>query len=240
MINGLTTAGLGKPDYNLALKQHKNYVTTLENCGLEIIELQADENFPDSTFVEDVALITPRCAIITNPGAISRRGETAEMREVILGLFSSVEQILSPGTVDAGDIMMVGSHYYIGLSERTNSAGSNQMIEILQSYGMTGSTIKLNQGLHLKTGVAYLENNNLAASGEFIKAPEFQEFNILEITEDEGYAANCIWVNNQVLIPAGFPKTRDTFSRVGYAVIEINVSEFQKLDGGLSCLSLRF
>jgi len=240
LINGLTTAGLGKPDYKLALKQHKNYVTTLKSCGLEIIELQADENFPDSTFVEDVALITPRCAIITNPGAISRRGETAEMREVILGLFPSVEEILSPGTVDAGDIMMVGSHYYIGLSERTNSAGSNQMIEILQSYGMTGSTIKLNQGLHLKTGVAYLENNNLAASGEFIKAPEFQEFNILEIREDEGCAANCIWVNNQVLIPAGFPKTRDTISRAGYAVIEIDVSEFQKLDGGLSCLSLRF
>lgn len=240
MINGLTTAELGKPDYNLALKQHKNYVTILKSCGLEIIELQADENFPDSTFVEDVALITPHCAIITNPGALSRRGETAEMGEVILGLFSNVEQILSPGTVDAGDIMMVGSHYYIGLSERTNSHGASQMIEVLQRYGMTGSTIKLNQGLHLKSGVAYLENNNLAASGEFTWAPEFQKFNILEITEDESYAANCIWVNNQVLIPAGFLKTRDTISKAGYAVMEVDVSEFQKLDGGLSCLSLRF
>jgi len=240
IINGLSIANLGKPDYEKAIEQHAAYVNALKSCGLEVRELPADEIFPDSTFVEDVALLTPRCAVITNPGAPSRRGEIVSIKEIIREYYKEVEEIHSPGTIEAGDIMMVGSHFYIGLSNRTNSAGAEQMINILNKYGMSGSTVKLEKVLHLKTGLAYLENNNLVACGEFLSNPEFQKFNIIEIPEEESYAANCVWINNNVLVPKGYPAAKSKLKAVGYNVIEVDVSEFRKLDGGLSCLSLRF
>jgi len=240
MINGLTDANLGVPDYRKALEQHESYLYSLKECGLNVKVLEADENFPDSTFVEDVALLTPRCAIITNPGAPSRRGEIVAMRDVVKEFYSDIEEIVSPGRVEAGDIMMVGNHYYIGLSARTNQNGAEQVIAILNKYGMTGSVIKLEKVLHLKTGLAYLENNNLVVCGEFLFDPELKKFNFIEIAEDESYAANCIWINDKVLIPSGYPKAKQSIVNAGYSVIELDMSEFRKLDGGLSCLSLRF
>ncbi len=240
MVNGLTTANLGPPDYEKALLQHADYIKALEECGLEVVVLPPDERYPDSTFVEDVALLTKNCAIITNPGAPSRRGETADIKRVLMDFYSNIEEVQEPGTVEAGDIMMVGSHFYIGLSERTNEDGARQVIAYLEKYGLSGSVVRLEKMLHLKTGVAYLENNNLLACGEFLTKEEFQRFNILEVDEDESYAANCIWVNDVVLVPKGYPKTKRTIEKAGYAVREVDVSEFRKLDGGLSCLSLRF
>lgn len=240
MVDGITTSGLGKPDHALALKQHGAYIQALESCGLQVTVLAADERFPDSTFIEDTALVTPACAIITNPGADSRKGETAAVKTALGDHYQSLEEIKAPGTVDAGDIMMVGSHFYIGLSSRTNPEGARQMISLLEKYGMGGSTIQVGEMLHLKTGVVYLENNTIAATGEFLQVPEFQKFNILEIDEDESYAANCVWVNGKVLVAAGFPRALRTIRTAGYQTIELEMSEFQKLDGGLSCLSLRF
>ncbi len=240
LVHGLTNANIGLPDYDKAVNQHDLYVSALMNCGLEVLELPADENYPDSTFVEDVALLTPRCAIITNPGAPSRRGEVDTIKDTIAEFYNSVERIESPGTLEAGDVMMVGDHYYIGLSERTNAEGANQLIKILNRYEMTGSVVELKSVLHLKTGVAYLENNALLACGEFLSNPEFEKFNIIEIPLEESYAANCIWVNDRVLVPKGFPVTAGKIKAAGYRIIELDVSEFQKLDGGLSCLSLRF
>ena len=240
MIDGISTAGLGRPDHALALKQHAAYIEALKSCGLDVTILPADEAFPDSTFVEDVALLTPACAIITNPGAESRRGETVSIRQVLKDFYADIEEVREPGRVEAGDIMMVGSHFYIGLSERTNPEGAQQVIGFLEKHGMSGSVVTLEEVLHLKTGIAYLENNNLLACGEFLTKPEFQQFNILEIDPSESYAANCIWVNSTVIMPAGYPKARKTIADAGYPIIEVDVSEFKKLDGGLSCLSLRF
>ena len=240
LVNGLTTAGLGSPDYKNALHQHAAYIQALEDCNLVVIVLEPDEAYPDSTFVEDTALLTPECAVITRPGAPTRRGETASIRQVLGDFYARIEEIQSPGTVEAGDIMMVGSHFYIGISGRTNPHGARQMVRILENYGMSASLVRLENVLHLKTGVAYLEDNNLVACGEFLTHPEFQHFNLLEIKQGEAYAANCIWVNGTVLVPAGYPKARTTISEAGYPWIEVDVSEFRKLDGGLSCLSLRF
>jgi dimethylargininase len=240
LINGITTANLGAPNYDLALIQHQGYIEALKKCGLVVIVLDADEDYPDSTFVEDTALLTPECAVITNPGVLSRRGETAGIRKVISNYYSDIAEISEPGTLEAGDVKMVGNHYYIGLSQRTNETGANQLIDILESYGMTGSAIKLEKVLHLKTGVSYLEKNNFVIAGEFITNHEFQKYNQLKIDDDESYAANCVWVNDHVLVAKGFPKTKKLIENAGYNVIEVDVSEFQKLDGGLSCLSLRF
>ncbi|TQV80015.1 dimethylarginine dimethylaminohydrolase family protein [Aliikangiella coralliicola] len=240
MIEGITTANLGTPDYQKALQQHADYIAALQECGLSVTVLPADENFPDSTFVEDTALMTPHCAIITNPGAPSRTAETHSIKAVVADFYDQVELIEAPGTVEAGDIMMVGDHYYIGLSERTNQQGADQMIAILKRYGMTGSTVTMSEMLHLKTGLGYLENNYLLACGEFLKKAEFQQYNILEVEQEEAYAANSVWVNNVVLTPAGFPKTHQLIQSAGYEIRIVDVSEFQKIDGGLSCLSLRF
>jgi len=239
-VNGLSSASIGKPDYQKALLQHADYVAALRECGLLVTVLPPDESFPDSTFVEDVALMTPHCAIITNPGAPSRNLETRSMFEVIRRFYTDIEIIQSPGTVEAGDIMMVGDDYYIGISGRTNVAGADQVIAILQRYGLHGSMMELDEVLHLKTGLGYLENNKLLVCGEFLEKPEFQEFELLIVDADEAYAANSVWINDTVLTPRGFPKTSSMIESAGYNVREVDVSEFQKLDGGLSCLSLRF
>lgn len=240
MINGLTSVSMGKPDYNRALEQHASYVEALQTCGVEVKVLEADSRFPDSVFVEDVALCTPACAIITNPGAQSRRGEASEMKPHLETFYSETESIKWPGTLDAGDVMMAGKHFYIGNSERTNPEGSDQLIRILNKHKMTGSVVPLKEMLHLKSGLSYLEENRLLISGEFIDHPSFESFHKIEIDPDESYAANSLWVNSTVLVPAGFHKTLKKIEQAGYQTITLDVTEFQKLDGGLSCLSLRF
>ncbi len=240
LLDGLTTANLGKPKYHKALDQHAAYIEALQGCGLEVDILPPWEEFPDSCFVEDVALLTPHCAIITRPGAPSRMGEISGMREVVSQYYDAIEAVQAPGTVEGGDIMMVGSHYYIGISERTNKEGASQVIDLLHKYDFSGSTIPLREVLHLKTGVAYLEENTLVACREMLSRDEFAGFTRLPVPEEESYAANCIWVNGTVLVPAGFPRTSGIIRGAGYPVLEVDVSEFRKLDGGLSCLSLRF
>jgi len=240
IVNGLSDADLGKPDYDLAMDQHQEYVDALKECGLNVTVLEADENYPDSVFVEDTALLTSRCAVITNPGAPTRKGEVNGIRDVIVNFYKVIETIADPGTLEAGDVMMVGSHFYIGISERTNLNGANQLIKILAKYDFTGSTVTLENILHLKTAVSCLENNNLLIAGNLINNPEFNKYNVIKVDEDESYAANSLWVNGKIIIPRGFPETRLKIELADYDTIEVDVSEFRKLDGGLSCLSLRF
>jgi dimethylargininase len=240
LIDGITTAGLGVPDYELALRQHRQYIQALESCELKVTVMDADERYADSMFVEDTALLMPRCAVVTNPGAQARKGEVVEISTLLHKFYDRVESIQTPGTVDAGDIMMVDDHCYIGLSERTNADGASQMIEYLETAGYSGSTLSISEALHLKSSVAYLEKNNLVVTGELVDRPEFEGFNRIEIEQSERRAANCVWINGRVLIAAGHPNANEKIDSLGYSVIELDVSEFEKLDGGLSCLSLRF
>ncbi len=240
MVDGLSTSGLGKPDYEKALTQHAAYIDALKLCGLEVTILPPDNDYPDSTFVEDTALLTPACAVIMRPGAPSRRGETEAIETVLRQFYSDIERVTSPGTADAGDIMMVGRHFYVGLSQRTNEEGAEQIIGILKRYDMTGSTVPLKNALHLKSGTAYLENEFMVLAGEFIGRPEFAEYRVIPVDEDEIYAANCLWLNGTVMIAAGYNKIEKAIESCGYRTVTLDMSEFRKLDGGLSCLSLRF
>ena len=243
ITEGITSAPeLGKPDYELALKQHDAYIEALKSCGVEVTVLDADENFPDSCFVEDTAVLTRKCAIITNPGAASRNKEVEAMIPVIKQFYNEdcFEYIKAPGTLEGGDVMMVGDHFYVGRSARTNEEGIRQFIAILEKYGLTGSEVELKEVLHLKTGVNYIENNNMLVSGEFIEKPEFEKYNKIVIPEEEAYAANCIWVNDTVIVPEGYPAVLKAVQDAGYKTLTVDTSEFRKIDGGLSCLSLRF
>ncbi len=243
MVEGITSAPeLGKPDYELACKQHDDYIAALKDCGVEVTVLPALEQFPDSCFVEDPAVITRCGAIITNPGAASRNGEKDEIEPAVRQFFddSRVKHIVSPGTLDGGDVMMVGDHFYVGRSARTNEEGIRQFFEILEGWGLEGSEVPLEHVLHLKTGVNYLEDGNMLVSGEFVTKPDFGQYHRIEIPEDEAYAANCIWVNGTVIVPEGYPAVLAAVQDAGYETITVDTSEYRKLDGGLSCLSLRF
>lgn len=243
VCDGITSAPeLGKPDYENALKQHAAYIEALKKCGVDVYVLPADEDFPDSCFVEDVAVVTKKCAVITNPGAPSRNQETRAIKDVLLKYYddSVIEKIQAPGTIEGGDVMMCGDTFYVGRSARTNAEGIRQFSEILGKYGYTVIEVPLTEVLHLKTGVNYLENNNMLVSGEFIDKPEFASYNKIIIPESEAYAANCIWMNGTVIVPEGYPTVLKAVQDAGYPVITVDTSEFRKIDGGLSCLSLRF
>lgn len=243
ICEGITSAPeLGKPIYEKALQQHDTYIEALKQCGVEVTVLEADERYPDSCFVEDPALITRKCAIITNPGAASRNGEKNEIIGAVKKFFpeDKIEYIKDPGTLEGGDVMMVGDTFYVGLSARTNAEGIRQLTEILNKYGLECIQVPLEKVLHLKTGVNYIENNNMLVSGEFIEKPEFEKYNKIVIPEDEAYAANCIWVNDTVIVPEGYPAALKAVQDAGYKTLLVDTSEFRKIDGGLSCLSLRF
>jgi dimethylargininase len=240
MVHGLSTAGLGKPDYKKALDQHEAYVAALQACGLAVTVLAAAEAYPDSVFIEDTAVLSEKVAVITRPGASSRLGEEMAVAEALGSFYPRLEVIHTPGTLEGGDVFRAGDHFYIGVSARTNPEGARQLVAILQSNGYAATLVPLLDVLHLKTGVAYLENNLLLAGGEFLNHPLLSAFNIVPVAADEDYAANSVWINGRVLVPAGFPKTIQTIEKLGYEVLPMDVSEFRKLDGGLSCLSLRF
>ena len=241
VVDGITSQNLGKPDIELTLEQHRKYIETMKKTGVEVRILPADERFPDGNYVEDVAVLTDKCAVITNPGAESRKEEIHSIVGVLKEYYEDIEYIKTPGELEGGDIMRVGDHFYIGQSMRTNSEGARQLIAILEKYGYTGSTISVTECLHLKTGITYMEDGNFLAIGEHVLNSEFIEnYNIIEIPSDETYAVNCIRMNDYVVMPEGFPKTRKILDGLGYKVLETPMSEFEKMDGGLTCLSLRF
>jgi len=240
---GLTTVDLGVPDFERALKQHEAYCQTLESCGLNVIRLAPDEQHPDSTFVEDTAILTARGAVITLPGPPSRRGETTQIAPLIRDSFSNVHLIKEPGTVDGGDVCEAGEHFFIGISQRTNEHGARQLAGFLESFGYSASLIDVrgvSNILHLKSGIAYLGGKHIVLIEALRGFKEFSGYDLICLDSSEDYAANCLEINGKVLIADGFPATKRELEQMGYQTIALDMSEFQKMDGGLTCLSLRF
>lgn len=240
---GLTSADLGKPDVGKALQQHARYCEILERCGLQVSVLDADLRYPDSTFVEDTAVLVGSRAIITRPGADSRRGETADIRRVLARFFTSLDEIVAPGTLDGGDICEAGNHFFIGLSHRTNEEGARQLSRLLAAQGRTSSSIDIRKTpgiLHLKSGMSHVPPRCIVAINALSKDAHFRDHDIIEVEPDETYGACCLYVNDRVLLAAGFPRLEASLRRRGLAVETVDLSEFRKMDGGLSCLSLLF
>ncbi len=240
MVHGLTTAGLGIPDHEKALRQHEAYANALRRCGVETVIMEADEDFPDSVFIEDTAVLSEKVAVIARPGASSRRGEEVAVAVVLADFFGRLETIAAPGTLDGGDVLRVGDHFFIGVSARTNETGGKQLAEVLIRNGYGAELVPLRHVLHLKTGIAWLGTDRLLAAGEFMLNPQFQRFQVIPVPDREAYAANALAINGRVLVAAGFPATEAAIGNSGFETIAVDVSEFRKLDGGLSCLSLRF
>jgi dimethylargininase len=253
LVAGLTTASLGKPDYALALQQHSAYCEALEGCGLKLTRLEADERFPDSTFIEDTAVVfrslardrdsADITAILTRPGAPTRAEEVELSTQVLSQFCRQTFSLEAPGTLDGGDICEANDHFFIGISDRTNEAGAQQLAALLTSAGYTSAFIDIRGEqsiLHLKSGLAFIGDNRLVVIDALADRPEFSEFELIRVDAAEEYAANCVRVNDHVLIAAGSPKLERSLQNLGYSTIALEMSEFQKVDGGLSCLSLRY
>jgi dimethylargininase len=240
---GLTSVQLGIPHFASVLGQHARYCQALAECGLALITREADLRHPDSTFVEDTAIVTPRGAILTRPGHSSRAGEVDAIRPALRSFFPALPEIEPPGTVDGGDICEAENHFFIGLSQRTNEEGARQLADFLAGLRYTSSIIDVRAMttiLHLKSGISYIGDNTLVVMDEMAANPQFRGYELIGVAAEESYAANCVRVNDRVLVAAGYPGlTSELFAR-SFDPLVLEMSEFQKMDGGLSCLSLRF
>jgi len=238
-IHGITASLFGSPDLKKALGQHEAYCKALQESGLQLTILDPDPNFPDAPFVEDTAVIIPECAIIARPGDPRRRGEELTILSV-LKQYKTIETIKGEGTLDGGDVLLIDKQFYVGLSERTNEAGSNQLKEIVKPHGYQTKLIKIKDILHLKSGVNHLGGHWISIYKSWDHLEEFKEFNKILVNPEESYAANCLFINSTILIPKGFPDTLSKIKAIGHDFLELDMSEYQKMDGGLTCLSLRF
>jgi dimethylargininase len=281
---GLTTSDQGAPNHARALEQHAEYCAALEECGLTVTRLDADELYPDSTFVEDTAVIvealpdgraialevtkqnpareqgrrrangettdalpdglaTAPCAILARPGAATRVGEVENMALVLSRSCAELHSIREPGMLDGGDVCEAADHFFIGVSERTNETGAQQLTKFLASNGYTSTFVDIRgvkNVLHLKSGLAFLGDNRLAVIDALADHPAFRVYDLVRVDATEEYAANCVRVNDRVLVAAGYPGFEQTLQDLGYKTLAVGMTEFQKMDGGLSCLSLRF
>jgi dimethylargininase len=241
--DGLTTSVLGRPRHELAVQQHVTYCEALRQCGLNLTMLPADLVHPDSTFVEDAAVLTAKGAIVARPGAPTRLGEAIAIRVELEKFFPALHAIEAPGTLDAGDICDADGHFFLGLSLRSNEEGLRQLAAFLASLGYTSTVIDVRNTpgiLHLKSGIASLGENTLVLWDSLAGLDAFEGYERIVVAPEEQYAANCVRINERVLVPAGFPKLTAELERRGFRPLPVEVSEFEKMDGGLSCLSLRF
>ena len=241
--SGITASDLGPPDLGLALEQHEAYCRTLERLGVVLQRLPADPAYPDSTFVEDAAIVTGKGAMLTRPGATSRAGEVASLSFALARCFPGLDRITQPGNLDGGDVCEAGSHCFIGLSHRTNKEGAAQLAAWLAERGLESSLIDIRDLpglLHLKTGLSWLGERRLLAWPSIAGHHALRDWEVVKVPKGEEYAANCIGVNGAVLVAQGFPRTAALLRGLGHEVLAVDMSEYRKMDGGLSCLSVRW
>jgi len=236
---GLTTAGLGAPDFRIMLGQHAAYVRALENLGLEVLTLEPQPSFPDAHFVEDTAVVLPELAVIARPGAAVRRGEE-ETIEPVLRRFRPVVRIQEPGTLDGGDVLVVGRRIFCGLSGRTNAEGARQLGRLAGELGYGLTTVPVASGLHLKSAVNHLGGGRLLLTRGMAGRRPFRSWEHIEVDPSEEYAANALFCNGSLIAPAGAVRTRRKLEKLGMPLVVLDVSEARKMDGGLTCLSIRF
>ena len=240
-VHGLRAGDTGAPDYETFCIEHSQYVAALRNQGLEITELSSLEAFPDAVFVEDVALCLPQGAVLLRPGTPSRAGEVEASQDELTRACGSRLHSLQDGHVDGGDIMLTDREVIVGLSSRTNAPGASALERIIAPWGFRIRCGPTPDGvLHFKSDSAYLGDNVVFCTQRLAATGVFDEYDIIETPLGEEGAANALRINDVVLIPAGYPETQRVLSSRGFVVEIIDISEAAKLDGGLSCMSLRF
>ncbi len=226
------------PDVSLLKSQWDSYYEVLKTLSRDVIVLEALFDFPDAYFVEDVAVVTPEIAVLTRPGASARTGETVHM-ESVLSDYRDCVHIRAPGTLDGGDVLVVGNHCIIGLSERTNLAGAKQLCDALRSHGYRGDIVNVPEALHFKSSVNFIDQETLLVTETCANLACLSAYKKLVVSPADSYAANVVWFNDSLLIPEGYLEVEEMLLDHGSNVITMPVSEIAKMDGGLTCLSLR-
>jgi dimethylargininase len=242
IIAGLRAVDTGTPDLAVMQANHAAYVATLKETGATVIELPALDAYPDSVFVEDTALCLPEGAVVMRPGAPSRLGEAAEMAPHLRALYGQVVEIAGADSfIEGGDILVTEREILVGRSARTNAAGIAELTRLVAPWGHVVREVHTPPGvLHFKTDCSLLDAETILSTTRLSASGCFDGYRVIAVADGEEAAANTIRFNDLVLMPAGFPKTRDAIVAAGYTVREIGNSECAKLDGGMSCLSLRF
>lgn len=237
---GLRAEDRGDPDLGLLRRQHADYVAALRAAGAEVIELPALEAFPDSLFIEDAALCLAEGAVLLRPGAASRRGEAAALADDLRAVVADVRDLAGAGFVDGGDILRTEREVLVGLSARTDRAGAAALGAALDRWGWSMRVVETPPGvLHFKTDCALLDAETVLATPTLAASGCFDGYRVIETAPGEAAAANAVRFNEVVLLAAGFPGTAGRLEAAGYRLRILDISEAAKLDGGLSCLSLR-
>ena len=239
-VDGLRAQDMGAVDIQVMGRQHSEYQEALRQAGAKVIALPALPDFPDAQFVEDTALCLPGLAVMMRPGAETRRGEVAPMREALSTIFDCIEDITA-GFVEAGDILTTPSEVLVGLSARTDQAGADQLQSILSDHNYAMRVLQTPPDvLHFKTDCSLIDDNCILATERLASSGCFDGYQMLLVPAGEEPAANMIRYNDHIIMPADFPETEAMLKAEGFHVLTVGNSECSKIDGGMSCLSLRF
>lgn len=226
-------------DLALARAQHRAYCSLLATLGCEMHSLPALDALPDAVFVEDAALVLDEVAVMTRPGASSRRAEVDPMARVLAG-FRPVLRIEAPATVDGGDIVRIGRDLYIGQGARSNPEALAQMATLLAPFGYRVHGVATHGCLHLKSAATLVAEDTLLVQPAWVDRSRFAGFRLVEVDPAEEHAANALRIGDAVVHPDCFPRTRERLERAGITVSTIDVSELQKAEGAVTCCSLVF
>lgn len=226
-------------DYKRALRQHEEYCGLLSSLGVEVIKLEASDSHPDCCFIEDTAIVLDELAIITSMGTASRRGETSTVEKELAG-YREIAYIRLPAAIEGGDVMQIGKKVFAGLSRRTNAQGIEALTQILKPLGYEVSPVRLEGCLHLKTACSAINDETILANPHWIDLDPFKAFNVLHTPEDEPWAANTLRIRDTACLGADTPRTIDLVRGLNDGIEVLDVSEFRKAEGSLTCLSIIF
>src|SRR5688572_15666439 len=226
-------------DVELAQNQHRGYQRVLASLGCRVLNLEAEPAMPDAVFVEDVAVVLDEVAVMTRPGAPSRRGEVASIAE-LLRRHRPLRTIEAPGTLDGGDVLRVGRTLYVGQSGRSNAEGIAQLANAIAEFGYRVQAVPVRGCLHLKSAVTAVRDDTLLMQPACVEASLFPGFNVIEVDPAEEHAANVLRIGDSVVMPACFPRTEQRLREAGVDVVTVDVSELQKAEGAITCCSLVF
>ena len=224
-------------DVARAVEQHRAYEDCLRDLGLDLVSLPANPEFPDGLFVEDPAIVLDEVAIVCRMGAEVRRKEAASLAEAV-AKFRPLKWLEQPGTLEGGDVVRIGRTLYVGVSPRSNREGAEQLAELIRPYGYRVVPVKVKGCMHLKSACCSIGDDTVLANREWMEPGAFDEFRILDVPE--AWAADVLRVGGAVIVPASFPRTQDLLETSGFRTRSLDVSELQKAEAGVTCMSLIF
>jgi dimethylargininase len=224
-------------DVETARRQHEAYEACLHGAGCTVVRLTADADMPDSVFIEDTALVFPELAIVTRPGAVSRRRETGAVAAA-LAAYRPVVQLEAPATLDGGDVLLIDRRVFVGESSRTNAAAVSQLAQLLRPHGYAVQPVPVRGCLHLKSAATAVADGAVLLNRDRVPAECFQPFAVIDVDPSEPSGGNALRAGHEVIYPAGFPRTRARLEASGLVVREVDVSELAKAEGAVTCCSL--